>query len=244
MNIIRAIKSLFKRQRPLASFETPAFDDPAFDINAYMAPFAARLTEHFVNAEADSKKLLKRYGEFTAFSFRIDFDHFLRKEVLLFREPISQYVSFLNEDHWAEKHPFNFPGPFYSGASETCGTGVCQAPDNVLNDADCCEFVFKQPTNYYELLCVLDAAAVEVFDSYSSNGNHHWTYELCREWWGNKAQLLEYLTNEEVVKMNNGQAQLYIDYLNGAAETDLQRYCYFLEYGSFPQQNNIILPKL
>ena len=44
--------------------------------------------------------------------------------------------------------------------------------------------------------------------------------------------------------MNNGQERLYIEYLHGLAEIDLQRYCYFLETGVFPQGENVVLPKL
>jgi hypothetical protein len=34
-------------------------------------------------------------------------------------------------------------------------------------DAHGCEFIFQQPATYYELFCVVNAAAVEVQDSYS-----------------------------------------------------------------------------
>jgi hypothetical protein len=47
-----------------------------------------------------------------------------------------------------------------------------------------------------------------------------------------------------VVEMNQGQAQHYIDYLNGEAEMDLRRYCYFLENGIYPLNEQAILPEL
>lgn len=220
------------------------FTDPSFDLEAYMAPFAARLAADLAKAARDSQKFLTQYGDFGAFLYRPDFAHFLRKEVLFFWEPSGEHLAFLDHDHWPEKHPFNFPGPFYTGASDTCGTGVGQAPDNVMNDAYGCEYVFRQPTTYYEFLCVVDAAAVEVLDSYSSNGNEHWTVQECRTWWRNRAQLVRHLTDEEVIKMNDGQAQRYLDYLNGEAELDLRRYCYFLENGVYPTNPRIVLPEL
>lgn len=244
MNIVQSFMSFFRSKAPVAPTIMTDFSDPSFDINAYMAPFEARLADHFVKAELDSKKFLAHYGDFTDFLYRPGFDHFLRKEVLFFWDPSGEYLAFLDTDHWQEKHPFNFPGPFYSGESDTCGTGVCQAPSNVMNDEHCCEYVFKQPTTYYEFLCVVDAAAVEVFDSFSSNGNDYWTVQECRTWWRNREHLLSSLANEELIKMNNGQAQLYIDYLNGEAEMDLRRYCYFLENGVYPTNSSTILPEL
>ena len=67
-----------------------------------------------------------------------------------------------------------------------------EAPDNDIIDANGCEYVFKQPADYYEFLCVLNAA-VEVFDSYSSNGNEYWTYAACKEWWRDRTSLLHQL---------------------------------------------------
>ncbi|MBD2768355.1 hypothetical protein IC235_10665 [Hymenobacter sp. BT664] len=244
MSVFQVIKSLFQAKSPSQPAGPTAFDTPEGDIDAPITLFSPRLAEGFLSIEEESRKFLEHYGDFTTFFYRPCFDRFLRKEVLLFREPEGKNLAFLDEDHWARKHPFNFPGPFYSGESDTCGMGVEQAPENVMNDADCCEYVFKQPTSYYELLRVLDAAAVEVFDSYSSNGNEYWTYELCKNWWRNKEQLLNNLASAEVAEMNNGQAQLYIAYLNGPAETDLRRYCYFLENGQYPQENSIALPEL
>lgn len=180
MNIFQVIKSLFKTQSQSKSASALAFDDSEFGHDTQMALFTVYSTEHPTGTEEESKKLLEHFGDFYTFLYLPDFDKFIRKEVLLFREPTGQHLAFLDKDHWTEKHPFNFPGPFYSGTSDTCGTGVREVPENVMNDANCCEYVFKQPTNYHELLYVLDAAAVEVFDSYSSNGNNYWTYELCK----------------------------------------------------------------
>jgi hypothetical protein len=111
-------------------------------------------------------------------------------------------------------------------------------------DADGCEFVFKQPTSYYELLCVVNAAAVEVLDSYSANGNDHWTPEACRSWWQNRGYLVQALQGEQIAKRNSEQAQLYLSYLQGAAEMDLRQYCYFLANRCYPPAGNTALPEL
>ena len=159
------------------------------------------------------------------------------------RDP-KQDTTFLDNDHWREKHPLNFPGPFYTGMSDTCGTGPCEAQENVLCDSYCQEYIFKQPTDYLELVGVLDAAAVEVIDSYSCNGNKYWTYEKCREWWHTVPDILQQLKDPEIVKVNGpDHVQLHLDYLNGAAEKDLRKYCYFLENGRYPQ-GEVRLPEL
>lgn len=93
--------------------------------------------------------------------------------MLNFWEPGEGNKTFLGKSPWSARHPFNFPGPFYAGESDTCGTGIDQAPANVIIDNEGCEYVFRQPTDYYELLCILNATAVEVLDSYSADGNDH-----------------------------------------------------------------------
>lgn len=180
--------------------------------------------------------LIKRYGpEFTAFLYRPHTAQFIREEVLLFINPPSQYNGFLDNSHWSEKHYLNFPGPFYTGDSDTCGTGDQEAPDNVLYDGPHVqEYIFRQPQSFAEFLCVLDAAAVEVLDSYSCDGNDHWTYLLCQEWWRGKAEIIRRLNTPAFRETNGNRVQLYIDYLDGAAETDLRKYCYFLENGRYP----------
>lgn len=244
MSIVQTIKTFLSGNNINIPTNKPAFDDSDFDVKAYMAPFEASLAEKFTNVEIDGKKLSEHYGNFTNFICRQNFNEFLREDVLPFREPESKYLEFLNTDHWKEKHPYNFPGPFYVGQSDSCGTGIGEAPNNVMNDFHACDYIFRQPTNYYDLLCVLDAAAVEVFSSYSSNGNECWTYEGCKKWWNDREYLLNDLTNDEVVKMNNGRAHLYIDYLKGEAEMDLRRYCYFLENGKLPMDKSLTLPEL
>jgi len=250
MSIVQAVKDFLNRK---ASIVPPPQDakEPASILDAsrpssedIMKQYLALVKDDLAQAEADSLRLSTHYGDFAAFFYRPDFDLFLRQEVLPFQQPTTDYLAFLDNDHWGAKNPFNFPGPFYSGESDTCGTGLDQAPANVMLDANGCEFVFQQPATYYELLCVVNAAAVEVLDSYSSNGNDHWTTEICRNWWHNRGPLLRALQEEKIVKRNEEQAQLYFDYLQGAAEIDLRRYCYFLETGHYPATEGTALPAL
>lgn len=241
MNIRAIFKALLNGPGPVAPpAKLPL--DPA--IVAQLAACEAQLAEDFRQAAAKSAAFEQHYGEFTAFLYRPDFDGFLRGQVLDFWEPEAVDKTFLDKSHWLEKHPFNFPGPFYAGESDSCGTGIGAAPENAANDAWYREYIFRQPTNYYELQCVLNAAAIEVFDSYSADGNDHWTYAACRQWWRDRPELLHSFSRPEVVAANEGQAQRYAEYLRGEAEMDLRRYCYFLEHGAYPAAARPVLPEL
>lgn len=228
MNLLNIIKALFDQPNG----QITSGDD------AYVAKHMAEI---YVDAEA----LTKQYGtDFYSFLYQPNVESFIRREIIPFKYPGSKNIHFLDHDHWLQKHPFNFPGPFYTGETDTCGTGDGAAPDNVLYDAYTCEYIFKQPQTFAEFLRVLDAAAIEVLDSYSSNGNHHWTYEKCKAWWRDRTQLLNELAKSDVRKVNGERIRLYIDYLNGNAELDLRQYCYFLENGSFPAKDVSSLPML
>jgi len=213
-------------------------DYSKFDLEAYIA-------NHLKDVHDKYPKIEQAYGlDFNSFLFRPDIDTVVRLEVLpLLGFPVKERY-FLDNDYWQKRHPFNFPGPFYTGESDTCGTGDAEAPLNVMYDSYCCEYIFKQPKTYSELLCVIDAAAVEVFDSYSCNGNTHWTVDLCKQWWMQKSDLIEQLNHPEIKKMNGGREQLYIKYLNSEAELDLRQYCYFLDNGRFPTNESTILSDL
>ena len=229
MNLLKTIRAFFYK---------PSQQTSSYNVDAYIAK---HMTEIYVDAEA----LIKKYGaDFYSFLYRPDIDTIIRQEIIPFKYPGSKNINFLDYDHWLKKHPFNFPGPFYTGESDTCGTGDSEAPNNVMYDEYCCEYIFKQPQTFAEFLCVVDAAAVEVFDSYSCDGNTHWTYQKCKEWWRDKTQILNELTKPEIRKVNGERLQLYFDYLNDSAELDLRKYCFFLENGSYPTDNVRSLPEL
>lgn len=143
---------------------------------------------------------------------------------------------------WSEKGELNFPGPFYTGESDTCGTGICESPNNVISDENSMEYVMIQPRTKLELLQLWNAGAVEVFGSYYCDGNKHWTIQLVRDWWSNREGILEHLKNEELIKMNYNQEKRYKHYIENYAALDLRKYCFFLENGFYP--TNEKLPQL
>jgi len=213
-------------------------DPNLFDLKAYIA-------NHLQDVENRYPEIEKVFGkDFNSFLYRADVDKVIRLEVMALSGLPEKNRDCLDHDRWDKRHPFNFPGPFYTGESDTCGTGDSEAPVNVMYDSYCCEYIFKQPKTYVELLCVIDAAAVEVFDSYSCNGNKHWTIDLCKQWWEQKSYLIDQLNNPEIVQVNGGRQHLYIDYLNYDAELDLRKYCFFLDNGRYPMDENAILPEL
>lgn len=239
MNLLELIKSLFhKSTSTQAAPITTITGRPVYDLDTYIAL-------HLKETAETSQKFIPRYGnDFNAFFYQPQIADILRNEVIEMLYPNKNTHGFLDNDHWRQKNPLNFPGPFYTGETDTCGTGNPEAPFNVLFDTNSCEYVFRQPANFTELLCIMDAAAVEVFDSYSCNGNQHWTYEACKEWWEQKPDWIRQLQHPEMQKSNAGSQQLYIDYLETTAETDLRKYCFFLEHRYYPTDENIKLPSL
>lgn len=212
-------------------------DHTLYDMKTYIA-------NHLQNVQDKYPGIEQVYGkDFEDFFFQPGIDKVVRLEMLQFLGHPKKNSDFLNYDHWQKKNPFNFPGQFYAGESDTCGTGFPEAPANVMFDGYYCEYIFKQPQTYAELICVIDAAAVEVLESYSCNGNDHWTIDLCRQWWGERASLIEQLNHPEVKRINGGHEQLYIHYLSSTAEKDLRNYCYFLDNGKFPP-HGAVLPDL
>jgi hypothetical protein len=237
LNIVKAIKAIFNRPSDSSPEIVNAPIVVQFDRDTYIA-------KHLKDVQEKAQKLIDIYGsDFNGFFYRPGIEGVIKNELLPILDPEGPSHNYLDNNYWREKHPFNFPGPFYTGESDTCATGDSEAPANVMYDSYTREYVFKQPQSFAELVCVIDAAAVEVFDSYSCNGNSYWTYDRCRYWWQSKPYLLEQLKDPEVISSNGGRVQLYADYLNSDAETDLRRYCFFLENGYYPS-GNVTLPDL
>ncbi|RZL02517.1 MAG: hypothetical protein EOO62_22065 [Hymenobacter sp.] len=207
MNFRDFLKRIFSHQAP------PPATLPEIPVRRLMPAVnhgELYITSHLVDIEIEAVDFIQRFGpDFNAFLYQPDVANLIRQQVLS-------------------------PGPFYTGNSDTCDTGPYEAPNNVLRDSHAMEFVFRQPQNFIEFLCTLDATAVEVLDSYSCDGNEHWTYLACQEWWRGQAEIIRRLSTPAFQETNGPRTQLYIDYLNGAAETDLRKYCYFLENGHYP----------
>lgn len=209
-----------------------------FDLEAYIAKKQQEAQEKVPTLE-------RMFGtDFSAFFYRHRTKYPLTDELLFQLDLLGPEAVSLDNPHWKDKHPFNFPGPFYTGQTDTCGTGESEAPYNTLSDTEAMEFVFRQPQNYVELICVINAGVVEIYDGYSCNGNNHWTYSECRNWWSVRGDIINSLNSAEFRKMNGGREQRYIDYLNTTAENDLRKYCYFLENHFYPKNDKIALPPL
>ncbi len=160
------------------------------------------------------------------------------------KDVVNQFLHFGDDSDcggsgWFLKEDLNFPGPFYTADSDTCGTGIIEAPNNVIFDEHYREFVMIQPRNRLELLQVWNAAAVEVFGSYYCDGNNYWTVESVREWWSNREDLLEFLKYDDLIKANCNQEKRYKYYLEHFAEIDLRKYCFFLENGFYPKDQKL-----
>lgn len=228
MEFLEKLKSIFRK----TSKETDIKVDAS--IEAY-------IEKHLKDVAGKVPRLVELYGtDFYQFFYRPDADEFIRKELLSVLEFPALSMDCFDNDHWDKKHPFNFPGTFYTGESDTCGTGETEAPFNVLFDTNSMEYVFRQPKNYTELLCVIDAGAVEVWESYSCNGNSHWTYRECKNWWAGRDNLILQLSDTELSNINRGREQHYINYLNSNAENDLRRYCFFLENNFYPRKGEAL----
>ena len=237
MNILHRIKAIFIKPQPTTEQQVAKLQE------RYGYEQNDAETE-YPTTEQQVAKLQGQYSDvLTSLLYSPETDVFLRQELLPFLDAPEPYNGYLEHDHWKQKHPFNFPGPFYTGESDSCGTGIV-APHNVMFGEYCSEYISKQPTSWHELVCVLEAAAIEVFDSYSCNGNKHWTYELCKEWWAKKYEIVTYLCTPEAKKEYGDHAKRYIHYLNTEAETDLRRYCFFLLYGYYPAPTATDLPPL
>jgi hypothetical protein len=207
------------------------------------AELITRLEQNAVDAEKLPQTLIEKYGDdFNAFFYRPLIKNILCPEVLHVLYPNLLSDDCLNQDHWNNKNPLNFPGPFYVGESDTCGTGIIEAIDNVMIDGEACEYIARQPKSYVELVHVMSAAVTEVLDTYSCNGNKYWTYNACKAWWATVPLKIKQLN--KAADYNFGVTDRYIHYLNTDAELDLRRYCFFLLNNYYPAEDNLDLPTL
>ena len=123
MAVFSRLKAFFRK--PVAP-ERASIYHP--DAQHFRIQHAAYLVQKAAVIAQKPKSLAEHYGDFHTFLHRPSFDKFVRKEFLPAWKPDNPHLQFLDHDHWLNKHPFNFPGPFYTGESDTCGTGICQAP--------------------------------------------------------------------------------------------------------------------
>ena len=150
--------------------------------------------------------------------------------------------SYLGGSEFSNIGQLNIPGPFYTGTTYPFGTGILAAPDNVIFDQDCVEYVMIQPRSFIELEQIWKAGGIDLFSGYYCDGNKHWTVSKVREWWANRDFIFRQLEDEELMQFNKLQEKRYIHYLEFFAEMDLRRYLFFLEHGYYPRDEK--LPQL
>lgn len=143
---------------------------------------------------------------------------------------------------WEDRNWRNLPGPFYGGATDTCGSGPIVAPGNVCLDPDGHEFVLIQPRSQNELLAVVNAASHDPFAGYGADGNLRWNAELVRGWWAERRRLSEEIA--DAVKQGAEARQdrayerildLFVRFLEVEVEDYLRRYLYLLDTGREPR---------
>jgi hypothetical protein len=153
--------------------------------------------------------------------------------------------------NFAERNPLNVPGPFYGAETDTCETGVIEAPSNVLLDSNGQEFIFRQPENCTELKAVILAAACDPFVGYGADGNDHWSLPLIREWWRDRAAAMEWV-GQSLTELNRHRAvppglqprvvalRAFRQYLEEGVEAYLRAYAFFLLEKRAPQAADVL----
>ncbi|MEC3979412.1 hypothetical protein [Amycolatopsis sp. H20-H5] len=151
------------------------------------------------------------------------------------------------EGVWAERNPRNVPGPFYGASTDTCWTGRLEAPHNVLYDENGREFVYRQPGTAAEVSAVLSAAESEAFCGYAADGDLHWTPDLVRGWWGERAGLREWIDTRiplaEELQDVAGALRDFRQSLDGELEGRLRAYVFWLVERRTPREGEA-LPEL
>jgi hypothetical protein len=129
-------------------------------------------------------------------------------------------------------------GAVYGAETDSCCAGPVQAPANVLYDERGHEFIWRQPRNSDEVRAVLDAVYQDPFDGYAWDGDDHWTSVAVREWWADRAALVEWiekrLQDPELRRRESQEAVIaglreFREYVDGALEDDLRAYVVWLD---------------
>ncbi|WAU78454.1 ferredoxin (plasmid) [Streptomyces sp. Qhu-G9] len=145
---------------------------------------------------------------------------------------------------WEDRLWLNVPGPFYGGETDTCWTGRLAAPAHVLYGGEyLTEYVYRQPRTPAETTVLVDAAGDDPFGGYGCDGDSRWTPEAVREWWRNRGQVLQYLSDQRSTWDESDAAQGqdiaaavrdFESYIGGRLASDLQIYLYWLEKRQSP----------
>ena len=91
---------------------------------------------------------------------------------------------------WEERVQHGVPGVVWTVGSDTCMTGRPNAPENIAYAEYGSEFVFRQPRNEEELVCIMSAESEEVFACYRFDGLDRWTPSLLASWHNNTVHVI------------------------------------------------------
>jgi hypothetical protein len=145
---------------------------------------------------------------------------------------------------WDERNWRNVPGPMYGAMTDNCWVGRLHAPRHILyGDAGEYEqeFLYRQPRTLAELHGLLVGMSEDPLLGWSCDGDAHWTPALVREWWHDRARLLEWIavkhrawsesSREDEREAAAGLAD-YRAYIEGELPDHLRLYVYFLDHGA------------
>ncbi|MFE1595134.1 ferredoxin [Nocardia sp. NPDC058705] len=141
---------------------------------------------------------------------------------------------------WENRDWRNVPGPFYGAGTDTCWSGREFAPDHITyEDDNWGEIVYRQPTNPAETFALLTGMWSDPFSGFGSDGHTHWTMQLIREWWSDRARLAAWIDKAaSAFSSDAGRDQDaahslrdYEAYLNNGLETYLVEYAFWLDNG-------------
>lgn len=138
---------------------------------------------------------------------------------------------------FAERNPFNIPGPFYGAMTDTCQTGPAEAPANVMLDPVGQEFLYRQPSTIEELKQIFGAALTDPFEGYGADGNSNWSLTLIRAWWQSRDDLLE---KSSAMVQPQRQIERWRSYLLEQTEPYLRAYAFFVEQGRLPAARDVL----
>ncbi|MEV7555532.1 hypothetical protein AB0N89_38450 [Amycolatopsis sp. NPDC089917] len=121
----------------------------------------------------------------------------------------------------------NVPGPFSTGVTD----------------------VYRQPATQAEVLNLVAAARQDPYRGYACDGDSRWTVETVRDWWRDRARVVEYLesllpgwsASDRSDEREAAQGLTdFADYLAAGLDTDLRKYLFRLEEGHYPKSSGVL----
>jgi hypothetical protein len=151
---------------------------------------------------------------------------------------------------WDKRDWRNVPGPFYGAETDSCWMGRDIAPRHIVYEDDYgSEVVFRQPQDSAEVHLVLTAAWNDPFGGYACDGDDHWTLDLMREWWADRARLAAWIddlqrrwsVSERADERENALGlRDYASYLDQGLEAYLRKYGFWLDNRRTPTPGELL----